>query len=33
MSKRQEISSFQQEEGENLYDACDRYKLLLKGCP
>lgn len=33
MEKRREISSFQQEDRESLYDACERYKLLLKGCP
>jgi len=32
MAKRREISGFQQEDGENLYDAWEKYKLLLRGC-
>jgi len=32
MSKRREISSVQQEDGENLYDACKRYEMILKRC-
>jgi hypothetical protein len=33
MEKRRDIYSFQQEDGESLYDAWERYKLLLKGFP
>lgn len=32
MRKRREISSFQQEDGENTYEVWETYKLLLKGC-
>lgn len=33
MEKRRKISTFQQEDGDSLYDAWERYKLLLKGYP
>lgn len=33
LEKRKEIVGFQQEGGINLYDAWERYKLLLKCCP
>jgi len=33
MAKRREVSGFQKEDGENLYDAWEWYILLLKECP
>jgi hypothetical protein len=33
LENRKEIVGFQQEDGKNLYDAWERYKLLLKRCP
>ena len=33
LEKRKEIVGYQQEDGTNLYDAWERYKLLLKCCP
>jgi len=32
LEKRKEISCYQQEHGEKLYDAWKKYKLLLKHC-
>jgi hypothetical protein len=31
--RKKEISNFRQQEGEVLYDAWERFKLLLKRCP
>ena len=33
LARKKEISSFKQQEGEVLYDAWERFKLLLKRCP
>ena len=33
LARKKEISSFKQQEGEILYDARERFKLLLKRCP
>jgi len=33
LARKKEISSFKQQEGEVLYDACEGFKLLWKRCP